>query len=249
MRKFKKLTLTLVALLSMATGAWAQTTDPNEVSLTEETKGKEWTFQMPASNIELQVEYFAESNLFLSKEALADKTSIAVKAGKDDVEFGEDGKSANTVTEGTEMTVTYNGTKKLLGMKVEKVAAPAPTTTVTWNSSDFYFDPNPYTKDGVTLTPSNDMAANGNNIYEYGDNTFTTTLGKFTKIEIVFGDYSSNVIDGWTKETAGQFQPLPDLEPDTWADLYKLTWTGNAESVTLKGKDVYGIHSITFTIQ
>ena len=225
------------------------TTEITEWSLTPDETGKSWTLaKMPASDIELQVEYFAESNLFLSKDALADKAKIAVKAGKLDVEFGEDGKSANTVTEGTAMTVTYNGTKKLLGMKVEKVAAPAPTTTVTWNSSDFYFDPNPYTKDGVTLTPSNDMAANGNNLYQFGDNTFTTTLGKFIKIEIEF-ESTTYTFDGWTKGTGGQYQPDTQTYPDWWENLIKLTWTGNADSVTIKGKDVFGIHSITFTIQ
>ena len=122
MKQLKKLSLTLAALLSMATGAWAQTTDPNEVSLTEETKGKEWTFQMPASNIELQVEYFAESNLFLSKDALADKANIAVKNGETTVEFDAEGKSTNTVTEGNTVTTTYSGTKKVIGMKVEKMA-------------------------------------------------------------------------------------------------------------------------------
>ena len=85
---------------------------------------------MPANNIELQVEYYAESNLFLSKEALADKANIAVTAGETTVEFDDDGKSANTITEGTAMTVTYNGTKKILGMKVEKKAA-APSLTLT----------------------------------------------------------------------------------------------------------------------
>ena len=100
--------------------------EPTEWSLTPDETGKKWTLaKMPASNIELQVEYYAESNLFLSKDALADKTSIAVKAGDLGVQFGDDGKSANTVTEGTPMTVTFNGTKKLLGMKVEKKAGNA----------------------------------------------------------------------------------------------------------------------------
>ena len=97
--------------------------EPTEWELTPDETGKSWTLaKMPASDVELQVEYYAESNLFLSKDALADKTSIAVKAGDLGVQFGDDGKSANTVTEGTAMTVTYNGTKKLLGMKVEKKA-------------------------------------------------------------------------------------------------------------------------------
>ena len=105
-----------------------------EWSLTPDETGKTWTLdKMPASNVELQVEYFAESNLFLSKDALADAASIAVKAGDLGVQFGEDGKSANTVTEGTAMTVTYNGTKKLLGMKVEKGGA-VENAYLTWDA-------------------------------------------------------------------------------------------------------------------
>ena len=107
------------------------TAEPTEWDLTSKD-GKNWILdKMPASNIELQVEYFAESNLFLSKDALADKTKIAVKAGDLGVQFGNDGKSANTVTEGSAMTVTYNGTKKLLGMKVAKKADNA---YLTWDA-------------------------------------------------------------------------------------------------------------------
>ena len=96
---------------------------PTEWSLTPDDTGKTWTLaKMPASNVELQVEYFAESNLFLSKDALADQANIAVTAGELGVQFDKDGKSANTVTEGTPMTVKFNGTKKVLGMKVEKKA-------------------------------------------------------------------------------------------------------------------------------
>ena len=97
--------------------------EPTEWELKPDETGKNWILaEMPSSNIELQVEYYPESYLFLSKEALADKGSIAVKAGDLGVQFGDDGKSANTVTEGSAMTVTYNGTKKILGMKVEKKA-------------------------------------------------------------------------------------------------------------------------------
>ena len=105
------------------------TAESTEWSLTPDETGKTWTLdKMPASNIELQVEYYTESNLFLSKDALADKASIAVTAGELGVQFGEDGKSANTVTEGTAMTVTYNGTKKVIGMKAVKKGAPKPET-------------------------------------------------------------------------------------------------------------------------
>lgn len=123
--------------------------------------------------------------------------------------------------------------------------AKAGPTIVTW--SPVNFGNSTYTQDGVTLTPSNGDAVLGVNFYDYGDNTFTTTLGKFTKIEIVC-TYSDD-IDGWTKEKIGQYQPYPDMDPNRWEDLYKLTWTGDAESVTIQGKCVYGMQSITFTIQ
>jgi len=86
-----------------------------------------------------------------------------------------------------------------------------------------------YSQDGVMLTPSNDFAHFENYFYPEGDNTFTSTLGNFTKIEIIC---TSGNIDGWTKESAGM-------------DLYKLTWTGDAESITLHN-DVSGIQSIKF---
>lgn len=116
------------------------TAEPAEWSLTPDETGKTWTLdKMPANNIELQVEYYAESNLFLSKNALADKTNIAVTAGDLGVQFGNDGKSANTITEGTPMTVKYNGTKKVIGFKVEKAAAPAgKTVDLSTYSGDSY---------------------------------------------------------------------------------------------------------------
>ena len=119
MKTTKRFILTLAAILGM-TGAWAQ--DAEEVTVTKTANNNEWTLTMPANGIELQVEYYAESNLFLGKEALADKANIAVTAGELGVQFGEDGKSANTVTEGTAMTVKYNGTKKVLGVKAAKKA-------------------------------------------------------------------------------------------------------------------------------
>jgi len=174
-----------------------------------------------------------------------------IEAGKATVKVGDEAAEVDAkgnltgVKMNSKVTVTAKEGYKFRKVEVKKAA---PATTVTWNSSDFYFDPNPYTKDGVTLTPSNDMAANGNNLYQFGDNTFTTTLGKFIKIEIEF-ESTTYTFDGWTKGTGGQYQPDPQTYPDKWENLLKLTWTGDAESVTIKGKDVFGIHSITFTIQ
>ena len=88
-----------------------------------EGKANTWTFTMPAASVELKVGYLATSNLFLSKEALADKASIAVTAGETTVAFDEVGKSKTTVIEGSTVTTKYNGTKKILGMKVAKKGA------------------------------------------------------------------------------------------------------------------------------
>ena len=94
-----------------------------------EGKANTWTFTMPAANVELKIGYLATSNLYLSKDALADKANIAVTAGETTVEFDDDGKSKTTVIEGTTVTTKYNGTKKILGMKVEK-KVEAPTYTL-----------------------------------------------------------------------------------------------------------------------
>jgi hypothetical protein len=189
---------------------------PTEWDLTSKD-GKNWILdKMPANDIVLQVEYFAENNLFLSKEALADKASIAVKAGDLGVQFGNDGKSANPVTEGTAMTVKYNGTKKVIGFKVEKKAPPI---TVTWNNDDITGSGNSFSKDGVTITAGS-IDFDEKNFEENG--TFTTTLGNFTKIEVVatngFCDVSGT---GWSGNSE------------------KRTWTGNASSVSFIG-DIYG---------
>ena len=95
-----------------------------------EGKANTWTFTMPAASVELKVGYLATSNLYLSKEALADKANITVKDGETTVEFNDDGKSTTTVIEGRTVTTKYNGTKKILGMKVAKKAAAAKTITI-----------------------------------------------------------------------------------------------------------------------
>ena len=101
--------------------------------------GKAWTLaKMPASGIELQVEYYAESNLFLGKEALADKANIAVKNGETAVAFDDEGKSTTTVSEGNTVTATYTGTKKMLGMTVTKKVSLAYPITISEVTDEAY---------------------------------------------------------------------------------------------------------------
>ena len=123
--------------------------------------------------------------------------------------------------------------------------------TVTWDNMNNTGD-GTYSQDGVTLTsiPTSDYvyAHFYNNFYDYGTNTFTTTLGKFTKIEIICTYADETAIGGWDKVKIGQYQPYPDDDPDRWDNIYRLTWTGEAESVTICAS-IYGIQSITFTIE
>jgi len=124
---------------------------------------------------------------------------------------------------------------------------------VTWVDTDLSgTGANAVTKDGVTLTPSNNNAKrNDNYFYAEGTNTFTTTLGNFTKIEIVFQTNSDQLpisIEGWTYEEISKFQPDHQAYPYYWIYTGKLTWEGNAESVSIQG-NVNDIQSITFTIE
>jgi hypothetical protein len=155
-------------------------TEPTEWELKPDDTGKKWILaKMPASNIELQVEYFAESNLFLSKEALADKDKIAVKAGELGVQFDKDGKSANTVTEGTPMTVKFNGTKKVIGMKVAKKAPTLLSIQIDGHvtATIYYFEgetweqaiQNHPTENSAWKIDNGNISANGANLFAGGN--------------------------------------------------------------------------------
>ena len=231
---------------------------PEVIELNPDDTGKKWILaEMPANDIELQVEYYAESYLFLSKDALADKTSIAVTAGDLGVQFGEDGKSANPVTEGTAMTVKYNGAKKIIGMKAEKKKA-AVMTTVTWNSTNVFnsahedvelskWSPTPLTYEGITISLSATKASSFQAYDEddhigsllcYGNNgdsfTFTAPSGKkFCKIEIINNGFIvfTNYGD-WTRDADN-----------------KIVWSGTAATAVTLGSvytDADNLNSIVF---
>ena len=149
-----KILMTLALLLTAVGGAWAQSTEPTEWDLTSQD-GKAWTLaKMPASGIELQVEYYPESNLFLGKEALADKANIAVKNGETAVEFDDAGKSTTTVSEGNKVTATYSGTRKVKSVKAVKKGGAAgivnPVVGQIIGSDGKNYDATATLPDGVT---------------------------------------------------------------------------------------------------
>ena len=130
-----------------------------------EGKANTWTFTMPAASVELKVGYLATSNLFLSEEALADKANITVKDGETAVEFDDKGKSTTTVIEGHTVTTKYNGTKKILGMKVAKKAAPKLLNFSPMGQIFYYYEGETW---GEAIRNHPENAANGWSIVEFG---------------------------------------------------------------------------------
>ena len=125
--------------------------------------------------------------------------------------------------------------------------------TVTWSSlpSD---TSDTVTSGGVTMKCTRRIT---NNIYD-GTTTFTNSLGgNFTKIEIVCKENRPSDISGWSLEAVDgywfeeEFWDPMDGESysySVWKENYKLTWTGEAESVSFTAHHVYNIKSMTFTI-
>lgn len=113
-RLIAKLSLTLVALLSMTTGAWAQNSD--EVTVTPVTgQTNKWTFTMPAFNVELTPIYAPEFTATFKAG-----NSNTIQGGKATVSVTESG-----ATEGTGATLDENGNYKPLyeGQTITMTAA------------------------------------------------------------------------------------------------------------------------------
>jgi hypothetical protein len=149
------------------------------------------------------------------------------------------------------VTVTYTGTRKVIGVKAEKKAATPATpaeSTVTWNSENISFlqlyEPSaPFTMMGIKLsTSSASNTADWRNIgiptndglyfdvTTTGGYTFTAPSGKkFTKIEMTVTN-----ANGWTQvlfqSTLGTGWPSGGDAVTVVEDTKKVTWTGTAAS-------------------
>ena len=159
------------------------------------------------------------------------------------------------VTKGQTVTVTYTGSKKVIGVKAEKKAAE-PVADIIWdgtNVTDLNVESTyaSYTKEGIKLSGNAEQvqAEWNNSAYlgtpgmefitmESGGFTFTAPTGKaFTKIEMKAqgssGWGSANLGTGWAYNTG------------------TVTWTGSAASTVklLKDADMFSgdfISSIAF---
>lgn len=145
----------------------------------------------------------ATSELYVALPAVSDQA----------VRFSATGSDSKTYT-CSKASVTFAA-----GKYYQSMLKMAPPITVTWNNDDITGDGNSFTKDGVTITAGS-IDFDEKNFEENG--TFTTSLGNFTKIEVV-------VTNGFC-----------DVSGTGWSgDSDKRTWTGNASSVSFIG-DIYG---------
>ena len=145
----------------------------------------------------------ATSTLYVALPAVSDQ---AVRFSATD----RDGKTYTC----SQASVTFAAGKYYLSM-----LKMAPPITVTWNNDDITGSGNSFTKGGVTIAAGS-IDFDEKSFEENGK--FTTTLGNFTKIEVV-------VTNGFC-----------DVSGTGWSgDSDKRTWTGNASSVSFIG-DIYG---------
>ena len=177
MRKFKRLTMTLALLIATVGGAWAQSTNPEPIELKPDETGKKWILaDMPASNIELQVEYEPTKVTM----AVNDKTmGTAEVAGESKVEW-----TAETWKGWTQDTKTYT-VGDITMTSTQSAHIREYTSEDQYNNSLFFFVRKMV--DDATVT-------------------FSTTGDPFSRIEFtMIGDYSErnpDIIpnDNWTFE-------------------------------------------------
>ena len=168
------------------------------------------------------------------------------------------------VKKGETVTVTYTGTKKVIGVKAEKKKAPA-ETTVTLTTGEIgdlsSWGSNSKTINGITIAVSGDaqfhstglMDVHGDagpnpdpdQVYAVGTFTFTSSAGKIKRIDINHnGGLWYGAGEGWP----GSYQVY---------DNSTFTWSGiPAASVTLNGSHkgfefcvLYDVSSIVFTLE
>ena len=162
------------------------------------------------------------------------------------------------------VTVTYTGSKKVIGVKAEKKKAPA-ETTVTLTTGEIgdlsSWGSNSKTINGITIAVSGDaqfhstglMDVHGDagpnpdpdQVYAVGTFTFTSSAGKIKRIDI------NHDTGRWRESGAGWPGSYDVYDPSTF------TWSGTpAASVTLNGSHkgfewcvLYDVSSIVFTLE
>ena len=123
MKTTKRFILTLVAMI-IAIGTWAATDEG--VVITPAATDNEWTFTMPAGDVELEVEYYTDEELFADGVELTDNGdgtwTLASMPAFDielEVEYDDTTTAIISIKKGQVDTVTYYD---LSGRRVNKPA-------------------------------------------------------------------------------------------------------------------------------
>ena len=254
------------ALLALAADKWTA-----DVPTAEKlTKGQAYVYYYVRGNdSDTDEENFSDGDILaanaLTVTIAAEPTyAVTFAEGTDPNEWTADPNAG--VKKGQTVTVTYTGTKKVIGVKAEKKAAAPAETTVTLTTGEigdlFSWDSNSKTINGITIAVSGvacfhstglidvhgDAGPNPDpdQVYAVGTFTFTSSAGKIKRIDINHnnGGLWYGAGEGWP----GSYQVY---------DNSTFTWSGiPAASVTLNGSHkgfefcvLYDVSSIVFTLE
>ena len=237
MKTTKRFILTLAAILGM-TGAWAQ--DADEVAVTKTANNNEWTLTMPASDVELQVEYYATTPFDLT---LADGSSV-----NGTVTFTVGGETVNQACYADVVTVSVTPNE---GYSAKDVTVRAYTS---WEAASAI----------LTGGGENPELVSDINVTKQEDGTWQFTMPEANVWVVV--TYTKNLQDAWIQAIADQTYTSEAIEPtvtvmdgETTLVLntdYTVAYSDNTAAGTatvtitaVEGSNYSGTASKTFTIQ
>ena len=170
------------------------------------------------------------------------------------------------VTKGETVTVTYTGSKKVIGVKAEKKAKAPAETTVTLTTGEigdlFSWDSNSKTINGITIAVSGDACfhltglidvhgdagpvPDPDQVYAVGTFTFTSSAGKIKRIDINHnnGGLWYGAGEGWP----GSYQ-VYDNSTFTWSGIPAASVTLNGSHKGFENCALSDVSSIVFTIE
>ena len=220
MKTTKRFILTLAAILGM-TGAWAQ--DAEEVAVTKTANNNEWTLTMPASDVELQVEYYATTPFDLT---LADGSSA-----NGTVTFTVGGETVNKACYDDMVTVMVTPNE---GYSAKDVTVRAYTS---WEAASEILtggSNNPELVNDITVTKNTE---NG---------TWTFTMPEANVWVVV--TYTKNLQDAWIQTIADQTYTGSAIEPTIEVKDGETTLTLNTDyTVAYSNNTNAGEATVTIT--
>lgn len=220
MKTTKRFILTLAAILGM-TGAWAQTTE-EEVTVTKTANNNEWTLTMPASDVELQVEYYATTPFDLT---LADGSSA-----NGTVTFTVGGETVNKACYDDVVTVSVTPAE---GYSAKDVTVRAYTS---WEAAS----------EILTGGGDNPGLVSDINVTKQENGTWQFTMPEANVWVVV--TYAKNLQDAWIQAIADQTYTSEAIEPTVTVKDGETTLVLNTDyTVAYSDNTAAGTATVTIT--